>query len=582
NKYAAQKLKVGEEYLFWGKVDLNFFGAEMTSPEIESPQGNNIIRPIYPQTAGINSKALEKLVRTALTALKDDLAHDPLPCDLVESQKLMPYGQAISSIHFPKNFEVLEEARKRLIFEELLFLQLGLLVMRGREESSTGAVISRDFTDEFAKLLPFEMTGAQKRCVKEGVKDMARPHPMSRLLQGDVGSGKTAVAAALVYNCIKNSFQAALMAPTEILAGQHHKTFSKFLADKGVNIALLTGSTSAAEKRRIKSGLSSGEINLVVGTHALIQEDVLFDKLGLVITDEQHRFGVGQRAKLGAKGLNPHVYVMSATPIPRTMALFIYGDLDISVLDELPPGRQKVATYAVDTALRARALNYVKKHLDKGLQGYIICPLVEEGESELVAATRYASDLSEGFFADYKVGLLHGKMKAKDKDAVMASFASGETDLLVSTTVVEVGVDVPNAAIMVIENAERFGLSQLHQLRGRIGRGEHESTCILISDAQNEEAKRRLDIMAKTNNGFLIAEEDLKNRGPGDFFGSRQHGLPELKIADMLNDIDMLRLTQTLAKEIVSADPTLSQTQNRGLKAAVNELFDESGIHSFN
>ena len=400
---------------------------------------------------------------------------------------------------------------------------------------------------------------------------------MNRLLQGDVGSGKTAVAAALIYTVVKNGYQCAFMAPTEILAQQHFRTCQNFFKDTNIHAELLTGSVTSANKRAIKERLKSGENRLIIGTHALIQDDVEFSALGLVITDEQHRFGVKHRAALSKKGDKPHTLVMSATPIPRTLALMLYGDLDVSVLDELPPGRQPIETYYVTGKLRARAFGYVKKHLDEGRQGYIVCPLVEEGDEDIAAAESYAENLSKGFFNGYEVGLLHGKMKSKQKDEVMSRFVSGEVKLLIATTVIEVGVDVPNAVIMVIENAERFGLSQLHQLRGRIGRGQYKSTCILISDAKTDSAKKRMEIMTKTTDGFKIADEDLKMRGPGDFFGARQHGLPNMKMAS-LTDSALLTEAHRFAQEILSDDLNLQKAENRNLNAAIYELFNSEYI----
>ena len=583
SRFAAEKLTEGDEFLFFGRVSGNLYRKEMNSPEIEPAEGADRIRPIYPQTHGLNSKIIEKLVRTALTECRDELV-DPIPLWLREKYCLMNLPDSLWNIHFPKSPDYLEEARRRLIFEELLILQLGLEKMRSQTQENAGAVIERDFSDEYFSHLPFSPTGAQRRAVKEAMRDMMSGRQMNRLLQGDVGSGKTAVAAALVYSAAKNSMQSALMAPTEVLAEQHYKTFLKLFDGCSINVELLTGSDTAAQKRRKKEALKAGEIDLLIGTHAIIQSDVEFKSLALVITDEQHRFGVEQRNALGEKGENPHLYVMSATPIPRTLALIIYGELDISILDELPPGRQKIETYAVTSELRQRAYNYVKKHLDAGRQGYIICPLVDEGESdtELASAVKYADELQRGDFRGYTVGLMHGKMRSADKKKVMESFSNGETQLLVSTTVIEVGVDVPNAVIMVIENAERFGLSQLHQLRGRIGRGQYKSTCILITDAKNDTAQRRMKVMETTTDGFKIADEDLKLRGPGEFFGSHQHGLPEMKIADMLEDRSTLEETQRAAKEIMARDPELSSPESTALKNEIQRLFDAVGSAGMN
>jgi ATP-dependent DNA helicase RecG len=583
SRFAAEKLTEGDEFLFFGRVGGNLYRKEMNSPEIEPAEGADRIRPIYPQTHGLNSKMIEKLVRTALTECRDELV-DPIPLWLREKYCLMNLPDSLWNIHFPKSPDYLEEARRRLIFEELLILQLGLEKMRSQTQKNAGAIIERDFSDEYFSHLPFSPTGAQRRAVKEAMRDMMSGRQMNRLLQGDVGSGKTAVAAALVYSAAKNSMQSALMAPTEVLAEQHYKTFLKLFEGCSINVELLTGSDTATQKRRKKEALKAGKIDLLIGTHAIIQSDVEFKSLALVITDEQHRFGVEQRNALGEKGENPHLYVMSATPIPRTLALIIYGELDISVLDELPPGRQKIETYAVTSELRQRAYNYVKKHLDAGRQGYIICPLVDgDGDdTELASAVKYADELQHGAFRGYTVGLMHGKMKNADKKAVMQLFSEGETQLLVSTTVIEVGVDVPNAVIMVIENAERFGLSQLHQLRGRIGRGQYKSTCILITDAQNDTAQRRMKVMETTTDGFKIADEDLRLRGPGEFFGSRQHGLPEMKIADMLEDRSTLEETQRAAREIIAHDPELSSPESAVLKNEIQRLFDAVGSAGMN
>lgn len=578
NRFIASKVKIGCEMLFFGKVSGNFNRKEMSSPQIEMATSAKI-RPIYRQCEGLNSKIIEKAVSQALSIVSNDLT-DTLPNAIRLENELCHRSFALNKIHFPDSMEDVEIAKKRLVFEELLVLQLGMLKLKKRNREFTASKIENDYTNEFIKALPFEMTMAQKREVNDAVCDMMKQTPMNRLLQGDVGSGKTAVAAAIMYNTAKNGYQSALMAPTEILAEQHYHSLMKMMKNSGITVALLTGSTPATEKRKLLELLKSGDIDILVGTHALIQNGVDFAKLGLVITDEQHRFGVAQRALLSKKGENPHIYVMSATPIPRTLALIVYGDLDVSILDELPLGRQPIETFAVSQKLRLRAYNYVKKHLDEGRQGYIICPMVEDGEMDLASAVTFYEKLKNSTFSGYSVGLLHGKMKPSEKDSVMRDFASGKIQLLVATTVVEVGVDVPNAVIMVIENAERFGLSQLHQLRGRVGRGKYKSSCILISDAENEESKKRLKVMTETTDGFKISDADLKLRGPGDFFGSKQHGLPTLKIANIFNDMSVLKQTRKFANKIIEVDPLLSLSQNLGLKAEVEKLFENSADSS--
>lgn len=575
NPYSAKKLEQGKEYLFFGKITGKGYFRSMNSPEFTEAEGSDTIRPIYPQTAGMNSKAIEKLVRAAFQY--GEKPQDPIPVEIRNSYCLMELSDALKNIHFPESEDLLSEARRRLIFEELFLLELGLLRMKTKSRQSTALSMEKDYTEEFRSLLPFELTNAQKRAISQAASDMLLGTPMNRLVQGDVGSGKTAVSAALIYNCAKNGYQSALMAPTEVLAMQHYKTLAGFFENTDITIGLLTGSTPAAEKKKIKAALKSGEIDLVIGTHALIQKDVEFSSLALAVTDEQHRFGVNQRNSLHSKGKNPHVLVMSATPIPRTLALIIYGDLDLSILDELPKGRQKTETYLVTPEIRERAYGYVKKHLCLGRQGYIVCPLVEEGDvSEMTAANALFKELSDGFFKGFKLGLLHGKMKSAEKKAVMDAFSSGEIQLLVSTTVIEVGIDVPNAVIMVIENAERFGLSQLHQLRGRIGRGTEKSTCILISEADETE---RLNVLASTTDGFKIADEDLKLRGPGDFFGSRQHGLPEMKIADMMTDGEAIREAHSAAENLLKKKPALSGEEYALLRNAVNRLFSGGSMN---
>ncbi len=575
NKYQAQALRVYEDYVLFGKVEKNLTSASMSSPKIEKLDTGVRVHPIYPATGKLTSNAIAKVVKTALESLEE--IPETLDKSVRDKYKLISLDRAIRQIHFPDSDEDVQKARYRLIFEELLTLQLGLLKLKGRNKAETNLKITADFTEEFKSLLPFEMTNAQQRAIKDCLSDMAGDYPMSRLLQGDVGSGKTAVAAGLCYSVIKNGYQCALMAPTEILAVQHYEGLSKMLSPAGINVRLLTGSTKAKEKREIKASLMEGEIDLLIGTHAIIQNDVEFKSLGLVITDEQHRFGVKQRAALAEKGEGIHTLVMSATPIPRTLGLILYGDLDISILDELPPGRQEIRTDVVDSRYHQRLYKFIRDAADRGEQAYIVCPAIEENEdsTDLKSAEQYAEELSEGAFHSYNLGLLHGKMKPKEKENVMKAFSSGDVQILVATTVVEVGVDVPNATIMVIENAERFGLSQLHQLRGRIGRGSKKSFCVLVSDSKSENSRNRLAVMKNNSNGFKIADEDLKARGPGDFFGERQHGLPALKIADMLQDMETLHLAQQCAGEILAEDSNLDLPKNKHLCDNISKMFRE-------
>lgn len=571
NKYLANSLRVYEDYVLFGKLEKNFTTASMSSPQIEKITATDSIHPIYPAKERLNSKAISKAVKTALDEI--DEIPEILSGDILKKYNLISLDKAIRDIHFPKKEEDIAPARNRLIFDELLVLQLGLLKLKGTKKKETGIKIENDFTEEFMSLLPFEMTGSQKRAMADCIKDMQGDYPMSRLIQGDVGSGKTAVGAGVIYTAVKNGYQTALMAPTEILATQHFESLSKLLSPVGIRVELLTGSASAKQKREIKSRLIDGEIDLLIGTHALIQNDVEFENLGLVITDEQHRFGVKQRAALAEKGTDVHTIVMSATPIPRTLGLILYGDLDISIIDELPPGRQEIRTDVVTSGYDNRIYKFVRDAVDKGEQCYIVCPAVEENELDVKSAEQLAEELSQGAFKGYNLGLLHGKMKPKQKENVMKAFVQGDVQILVATTVVEVGVDVPNATIMVIENADRFGLSQLHQLRGRIGRGSKKSYCILVSDNKSEASRERLLTMKKYSDGFRIADEDLKARGPGDFFGSRQHGLPDLKIADMVNDVETLHLTQGCAREILASDFNLDNPQNKALCDRINKMF---------
>lgn len=569
NKYLAKALRTFDEYVLYGKIEKSFTSASMSSPQIEKLESANGVHPIYPATDKLNSRAIARVVKSALE--KVGTIDETLPDEILEKYNLCSLDFAIKQIHFPTTKENIEIARKRLIFEELLTLQLGLLKLKDKKRTKNELVIKKSYSDEFFSLLPFEPTNAQRRAVEECIADMQGNESMNRLVQGDVGSGKTAVAAAVMYTATKNGYQSAMMAPTEILATQHFESLSKLLAGTDIKLALLTGSTKAKEKREIKADLMDGKIDIIIGTHALIQNDVEFQNLGLVVTDEQHRFGVEQRASLAMKGNNPHLLVMSATPIPRTLGLIIYGDLNISILDELPPGRQTIRTDYVDSRYHERIYKFIRDAVDKGSQAYIVCSLVDEGESDLISAKEYAQKLSETAFKGYNLALLHGKMKPKDKDRVISEFASGNVNILVSTTVVEVGVDVPNATIMLIENAERFGLSQLHQLRGRVGRGSNQSYCILVSDNKGENAKDRLNLMKQTSNGFEIADYDLKTRGPGDFFGKRQHGLPNLVIADMLEDMETLKECQKCAGEMLKDDPRLDKYP--ALCKQINNMF---------
>ena len=570
-KYLAENLREGRSYLFYGKLGYGITLRQMSSPEI-MPAEYMGIEPVYAASEGLSSKTIEKIMKNAL--LYTDSMQDAIPDGIRKKNGLCDFKTALKSIHFPLERQALESAKRRLVFEELFVLQTGLLFLKRRRRALAGCTVKENLLDEFKKTLSFKLTGAQERVINECLSDMMSPRPMNRLIQGDVGSGKTAVAAALMYISAGNGFQSALMAPTELLAEQHFKTLCKITENSGIKCALLTGSLTKKQKDEVKAGLKSGEIKVAVGTHALLTDDVEFENLGLVVTDEQHRFGVGQRGRLSSKGNNPHTLVMSATPIPRTLGLIIYGDLDISIIDEYPAGRQKIATYCVDSSYNARVYNYIKKFIAEGRQAYIVCPLVDENEAlGIKSASEYYEELSENQFKGYTVGLLHGKMKPKDKESVMRRFAAGEIQLLISTTVIEVGIDVPNAALMVIENAERFGLSQLHQLRGRIGRGESRSACILISDVKSGDTKRRLDVIKNNTDGFKIADEDLKLRGPGDFLGSRQHGLPDMKIADIFADRETLHSAGKEAEELLRRDPMLHDAENAGLRSEITELF---------
>ncbi len=573
SEFSFKQLALDNEYILYGKITGSLVRHEITNPLIIPIDTPDKIHPVYSLTEGLSQNLLRQAMHHALSAFDGEI-YEPMPKSIMSKYSLCSYNYALENIHFPKDTHACEIAKKRLVFDELLTLRLGMYLQKQRTQCSTGCKMKPVDISDFYNTLPFELTDGQRCAVQDCINDMCNDYPMNRLVQGDVGSGKTAVAAGAAFFAYKNGFQTAIMAPTEILAAQHYQTLSAFLEPLGVKIALLTGSLTPKQKKQLKEQIANGEYNVIAGTHALVQQSTEFAQLGLVITDEQHRFGVEQRAALAQKGSNPHKLVMSATPIPRTLAMMIYGDLDISMLKELPKGRQPIDTYAVTGKLRHRAFGFVKDRLDEGRQGYIVCPMIDESDMDLQDVKSYAKKLSETEFKDYKIGLLHGKLQSAEKEKIMSDFKEHKIDLLVSTTVIEVGVDVPNAVIMVIENADRFGLSQLHQLRGRVGRGQYKSFCILITDNVSEESRKRLKILSKLHDGFRISEEDLKLRGPGDFFGSRQHGLPVLKIADMSSDFETLRLAQQAAEEITASDPTLSNPENRNLKQLAKMLFE--------
>lgn len=571
--YIFDTLNIGSEYCMSGKISGNIIKKEILSPHIIPADSRSLIRPIYHLTTGLTLSRISSDMQTAVNIFKKE-PFEWMPESILKEYDLMTLQDALPEIHFPSSMEKAAFARRRLAFDELLELQLGLSMYKNRSRSDSANKMRED-TDisKFFEMLPFTMTNSQREAVDDICSDIAKAVPMNRLLQGDVGSGKTVVAAAACYFVAKNGFQSALMAPTEILAVQHYHTISKFLEPLGVKVDLLTGSVKSKDRKSVIASAANGETGLLVGTHAIFQKDVEFLNLALVITDEQHRFGVNQRSMLAEKGGTPHKLVMSATPIPRTLALIIYGDLDISVLRELPGGRKPIETYAVTGKLRQRSYNFIKQQLSAGRQGYIVCPMIEENSGELQAAATYAEDIAHNAFSEYRVGLLHGKLSSKEKDKVMESFQKHEIDLLVCTTVVEVGIDVPNATVMLIENSDRFGLSQLHQLRGRVGRGEYQSYCILMTDHVTDESRQRLRLMSSTTDGFKIAEEDLKMRGPGDFFGERQHGLPPLKIADLTKDMLLFEETKNLTRKILEKDPGLDLTEYRSLRLEVLRLF---------
>ena len=576
--YMKNSLKIGEWYLFSGKLQKKYGRTEILSPEVErigeNFAGGRII-PVYPASEGISQKMLRNLMEDALSRMSGGMREE-LPLWLRKKYKLAERNFAIENIHFPKTEQGFYDARRRLVFEELFLLQAALYQLKHTlEDSGEGILLKKKKAlQEGENMLPFALTGAQKRVLQEIEKDMTSGKTMNRLVQGDVGSGKTAVAIVTAYWAIQNGYQAAIMAPTEVLANQHFASFQRIFEPAGIKVVLLTGSLKAKEKREALEMVKNGEAQMIVGTHAVIQKGVEYHKLGLAITDEQHRFGVRQRSTLADKGQNVHTLVMTATPIPRTLALILYGDLDISIIDELPPGRQKIDTSAVDSRYHQRIYTFIQKHVKEGRQAYVICPMIEENEKlEVQNVLDYTEELIREL-PDCRVACVHGKMKAKEKQGIMDDFAAGKIDVLVSTTVIEVGINVPNATIMLIENAERFGLAQLHQLRGRVGRGSEKSYCILVSDTKTKIAKERMKTMTESEDGFVISEKDLKLRGPGEFFGIRQHGLPELKIADLYQDMPILKEAQTAAAELLEKDRFLEAEEHLLLKEHIGGYLE--------
>lgn len=578
-KYTFDKLELGKEYIFYGKITGDLARMQISSPMYVGAHEQGLL-PKYHLTAGLSNNMVSANIKTALSAVKRE---ETLSAGILEKFGLLGVQEAMYKIHFPKSREEYTAARKRLVFEELLTLKLGLSMIRSRGRDMSGAVMSDANTDEFWSSLPFSPTAAQQRAAAECIADMKRQYPMNRLLQGDVGSGKTLVAAAAAFFAAKNNFQTLVMAPTEVLARQHFKTFSELLIPLGIKVSLITGGMSAKEKNAAKAAAKAGETDVIIGTQALIQKTADIKNLGLVIVDEQHRFGVNQRSALAEKGYNPHILAMSATPIPRTLALIIYGDLDVSVLNEMPKGRIPIKTYAVDTSFRPRIYKFIKKHIAEGKQAYIVCPLVsDDGASEKVSAIEYYDRLTEDEFRDIPTGLLYGKMKQTEKERVMAEFKDNDLKLLISTTVIEVGIDVPNAVVMLIENAEQFGLSQLHQLRGRVGRGAEQSYCVLMTDSKSEYTRARTRAMVDTTDGYKIADMDLQLRGPGNFFGQEQHGLPPMHIADLADDSGIVAEADKLAQEILAEDSNLSSEKNAGLRKNVERLFGSAAQYGWN
>ena len=578
NPYATQKLQLGQEYYFQGIVTGGMLRRQMVNPQVRTAEQIKAspFEAVYPQTEGLTSNAIAKCVRQLLPHA--ELLPDPLPPEMLAKYRLLSKADAVRAIHCPATEEQAYAARRRLIYEELLVLQLGIGRMKNRGAAATGAPMQLADPSPFWASLPFSPTGAQRRAVSEILADMAGETSMNRLLQGDVGSGKTLVAAAAIWACIRAGYQAALLAPTEILATQHAEGLNRMLAPFGMRVALLTGGMKAAARRTTLAAIRNDEADLVVGTHAILSEGVEFARLGLAVIDEQHRFGVRQRGMLAEKAANPHLLVMSATPIPRTLGLLIYGDLDISILDELPPGRTPVKTRCITGKKRRDLYHFLDQEIGRGRQVYLVCPAIEDvPDGGLNAVKSYYEDIAKALLPERRVGLMHGKLKPKEKAAVMEDFKAGRLDALVSTTVIEVGVDVPNASVMVIENAERYGLSALHQLRGRVGRGAAESWCFLVSDNQSENVQKRLKFLCSTTDGFAVAQYDLETRGPGDFFGSRQHGLPTLQIADLMNDTRTLHAAQAEAVAMLADDPLLEAPEHALLEQQVQQMFEKAG-----
>ena len=575
-KFTTDRLQYGKEYIFYGAVSGDFIGYNMTSPVFEDPESPPVVTrrvlPIYPLTAGLSNAAVLKAVEQAL-ALCDPPA-EILPPSVRSRYGILPAQRAYHAIHRPDSMQEAELAKRRLIFEEFFVFSAGLSLMRAARAGKQTVPYTNLSLDSFYNALPFTLTDAQSRAIGDIVSDLQKGTPMNRLVQGDVGSGKTMVAAAAAVLAVQNRRQAALMAPTEILAEQHYHSLSKLLIPLGIRVSLLTGSMTPKTKQTVRDTIAAGETDLIIGTHALVTDSTVFHDLGLVIADEQHRFGVAQRSKLSGKGADPHLLVMSATPIPRTLALILYGDLDVSIVDQLPPGRQPVETFLVDESYRARLNGFIRKQVQEGHQCYVVCPAVEESEGmDLTAATVWADTLQKTVFPDLRIALLHGQMKGSEKDAVMSAFSRGEADVLVATTVIEVGVDVPNATLMVIEDADRFGLSQLHQLRGRVGRGSAKSYCVLLSQNKNPETRKRMKAFCATTDGFKIAEEDLAMRGPGDFFGARQSGMPVFRVANLSCDLQTLKAAQQASVEWIEQEGTADTPEAEALRRRIAALF---------